>query len=307
MNEPGVGIKIADGSFYPVIEQGFIGRKRFVLTTISDNQTRLQLDFYTSTEAGNDSNQYVGSVIVDDIPAVPQGEAEIEVIVSRDSNDTFTADAGGAESGAIQSLNVNLQTLTQDDTYGLPDSVFEIEDEEIDIEDSEEEAFLTGETYPIGAADSRKKHLHKKKRSPLALAGFILLGLVVISVVAFLIFKIFRGPEVPPLLAGVLKGGLFFSKEQSTAPSENLINDEAAQEEVVPASETPAEIVTAAGDSGEEEVQGVWYRIKKGDTLWDISATFYRNPWLYYKIARTNEIEDPDQIFAGTKIFVPDD
>ena len=39
------------------------------------------------------------------------------------------------------------------------------------------------------------------------------------------------------------------------------------------------------------------YRIKQGDTLWDISATYYRNPWLYPKLAKANSIKNPDLIF----------
>ena len=51
---------------------------------------------------------------------------------------------------------------------------------------------------------------------------------------------------------------------------------------------------------------GVTYRIKRGDTLWDISATYYRNPWLYHKLARANSIRNPDLIFAGTRIYIPE-
>ena len=49
------------------------------------------------------------------------------------------------------------------------------------------------------------------------------------------------------------------------------------------------------------------YRIRKGDTLWDISATYYRNPWLYLRLARANSIRNPDLIFAGEKLFIPED
>jgi nucleoid-associated protein YgaU len=49
----------------------------------------------------------------------------------------------------------------------------------------------------------------------------------------------------------------------------------------------------------------VTYRIKKGDTLWDISATYYRNPWLYPRLAKANSIPNPDLIFAGTRITIP--
>ncbi|MDR1301294.1 MAG: LysM peptidoglycan-binding domain-containing protein, partial [Treponema sp.] len=42
-----------------------------------------------------------------------------------------------------------------------------------------------------------------------------------------------------------------------------------------------------------------------GDTLWDISEAFYRNPWLYPRIARFNNIRRPDLIVAGSVIRIP--
>ena len=57
---------------------------------------------------------------------------------------------------------------------------------------------------------------------------------------------------------------------------------------------------------------GVTYRIKRGDTLWDISATYYRNPWLYHKLARANSIGNRDRflrelasIFLKIRILIP--
>ncbi|MCL2130010.1 MAG: LysM peptidoglycan-binding domain-containing protein, partial [Treponema sp.] len=51
--------------------------------------------------------------------------------------------------------------------------------------------------------------------------------------------------------------------------------------------------------------EGVNYRIRWGDTLWDIAAAFYRNPWLYPRIARFNNIRNPDLIISGTTIRIP--
>ncbi len=51
--------------------------------------------------------------------------------------------------------------------------------------------------------------------------------------------------------------------------------------------------------------EGVRYKIRWGDTLWDISEAFYRNPWLYPRIARFNKIRNPDLIISGTYLRVP--
>jgi nucleoid-associated protein YgaU len=63
--------------------------------------------------------------------------------------------------------------------------------------------------------------------------------------------------------------------------------------------EQPAEQATVSA--------GVTYRIKRGDTLWDIASTYYRNPWRYPRIAKANNIKDPDFILAGARIFIPED
>jgi nucleoid-associated protein YgaU len=51
--------------------------------------------------------------------------------------------------------------------------------------------------------------------------------------------------------------------------------------------------------------EGVPYKIRWGDTLWDIAAAFYRNPWLYPRIARFNNIRNPNLIISGTTIRIP--
>ena len=51
--------------------------------------------------------------------------------------------------------------------------------------------------------------------------------------------------------------------------------------------------------------EGVNYRIRYGDTLWDISEAFYRDPWLYPRIARHNNIRNPNFIVSGRTIRIP--
>jgi nucleoid-associated protein YgaU len=51
--------------------------------------------------------------------------------------------------------------------------------------------------------------------------------------------------------------------------------------------------------------EGIPYRIRWGDTLWDITEAFYRNPWLYRRIARYNDLRNPDLIVSGTEITIP--
>lgn len=51
--------------------------------------------------------------------------------------------------------------------------------------------------------------------------------------------------------------------------------------------------------------KSVRYRVRWGDTLWDISETFYKTPWKYKKIARYNGIKNPSKILVGKYITIP--
>jgi nucleoid-associated protein YgaU len=162
---------------------------------------------------------------------------------------------------------------------------------------------LTGETYPISAEDRRKEHLHKKKRSPLLLIGFVVLCLILIAAIAVVVYRAIGGTPIPPLLGGRTEVSVPAAEagEAAEAEAAEPVEEEEAEPTQAAAAEQPAEQATAERTSG-----GVWYEIKWGDTLWDISATYYRNPWLYPKIARENSITNPDLIFAGTKLFIPE-
>ncbi len=69
----------------------------------------------------------------------------------------------------------------------------------------------------------------------------------------------------------------------------------------------PALVVeTAATIPSPAAEKGTPYDIKKGDTLWDISNTFLKDPFLWPFIWKANPyINNPDLIFAGNKLVIP--
>lgn len=48
------------------------------------------------------------------------------------------------------------------------------------------------------------------------------------------------------------------------------------------------------------------YVIKRGDTLWAICRKFYGNPLLYAKLASYNNIKNPNLIYTGNTLKLPD-
>ena len=43
----------------------------------------------------------------------------------------------------------------------------------------------------------------------------------------------------------------------------------------------------------------------KGDSLWAIAKKYYGSGHLYPKIAKANNIENPDIIYIGQKLLIP--
>jgi nucleoid-associated protein YgaU len=299
LNEQQIGIKLADGSFYPVLSEGDRIRKKLVLTTVRDNQETVQIDLFRGEGELAEETDYIGTLMIENIQPAPMKEPEVEVVLGVDEQGNLEATASDTLTGESQSLSVSLQSLSQAPA-DYPE--FELEREGAG-RDEFEETLLTGETYPVSPSDRRKEHLAKKRRSPLLLIGFILLSLILIAAIAFVVFKAVGGTPIPALFAGKQESS---SEEQvqavEEAPAEQPAEQATAVMEAEEARQAP---VPAEGEAG-GTTEGLWYQIKWGDTLWDIAATYYRNPWLYPKIARENGISNPDLIFAGTRLFIPE-
>ena len=79
-----------------------------------------------------------------------------------------------------------------------------------------------------------------------------------------------------------------------------------ATPESAPAAPTPAVIETAVVEPAPATEELHPYIIKRGDTLWDISNTFFKDPFLWPFIWKANpSITNPDLIFTGNKLAIP--
>ena len=111
-----IGIKLADGSFFPVIEHDVPQRKRVVLTVAREGQTGVQIDLI---RRDGDIEQYVGCLVLEDLA---EGvETEIELVVGLDDErnvDAKISDKGGEQ---YQSFSVNLDKISAPESYSLPD------------------------------------------------------------------------------------------------------------------------------------------------------------------------------------------
>lgn len=111
-----IGIKLADGSFFPIIEDETRQRKRMVLTVARPGQTSAQIDLL---RYDGDTEQYVGCLVLDELAG--EGSAELELIVGFEDDGTIDARVNDAVGGQYQSLSVNVRTLESAGSFSLPD------------------------------------------------------------------------------------------------------------------------------------------------------------------------------------------
>jgi LysM repeat protein len=312
-----IGIKIANGEFYSIIEENSAVKKRLILTTVHDKQRSVQIDLYKSFTKTMADALYIGSLVVENIKPKPKGEPSIELIISSSVGGDITADAidlDTSSKGEHQVLSVSLKSLDEDNReYEIPD--FELEQHE------------GPPTGLYGKAEAVKKEEAKK----FPILAVVLIGLILILALAALWFFLLRGRGILP-----------FERARPQTESTSPAGQPPAQNPPPPASQTarpnqppPAQtapVVQAPPVIQAPAVQtppgtvnrtrppapvssynvpavipreGAPYKIRWGDTLWDISEAFYRNPWLYPRIARFNNIRNPDLIISGTTIRIP--
>jgi pyruvate/2-oxoglutarate dehydrogenase complex dihydrolipoamide acyltransferase (E2) component len=321
-----IGIKIANGEFYPIIEGNIKSKKRLVLTTVHNKQQSVQIDLYKSEAKTMADALYIGSLVVENIKPKPKGDPSIEMIISSTESGEISAEAIDLDTsagGQHQYLNVSLKSLDEDNRdYELPD--FELEQ---------------NEDPPIGLYE--RARTMKKKENTFPWLAVIIVSVLIIGLCLALWFFFIRDkgssgipPAVsPPAVSVQPPAPPAPVPAQPPAPAPVPASPPAAAPAQAPSAPQPAvparpEVPVIAAPArprapaaaprtrppapvssykvpGTIPRNGAAYKIRWGDTLWDIAEAFYRNPWLYPRIARYNGIKNPDLIVSGRTIRIP--
>jgi hypothetical protein len=312
-----IGIKIANGEFYSILEENSSVKKRLILTTVHDKQRSVQIDLYKSFTSTMADALYIGSLVVESIKPRPRGEPSIELVISSTKDGEIVAEAIDLDSstqGEHHYLNVSLKSLDEDNReYEIPD--FELEQ---------------NEPPPTGLYE-KAKAIHEKEKRRFPWLVVLCAGLVLIGICIALWLLVFRG-RLPLETREPASSQPSSQPPASEAPSRDQQSRQtppAGQAQASPPETPPAPPpVIQAPDSPPPAPppvsrqrpvppvasykvpttipkEGAVYRIRWGDTLWDISEAFYRNPWLYPRIARFNNIRNPDLIISGRTIRIP--
>ncbi len=407
MSDRNIGIKLANGQFYPILEDGKPARKRLVVTTVKDDQPSVQIDMYRGSGETAASAAYIGSLVIENIPPRPKGEPDIRLELSLDEGGELLASAREEASGESQSLRVSLQALSEEEKYEIPDFEFEEESREAaatdtlpdlesaefeipemtgpespeavldvpDLEDAgpaedllseegpepagaggesyigqstesftlEEEAEEAsfGEPFPEDASfeepsfeespgepetvanpfeDEESEPKPEPEPKPKKERGsgralwiiLIVLGALALALgLGLIIYRCVTAPK-PAAASQPAVPAAQPAPQPAPAPAAQPAPAPAAQPAAPAPAEPPKALPAGMAAYVRPEVAarpgmkpGVNYKIRWGDTLWDLSYVFYRDPWLYPRIARANKIRNPNLIISGRTIWIP--
>ncbi|MCL2093635.1 MAG: LysM peptidoglycan-binding domain-containing protein [Treponema sp.] len=303
-----IGLKVANGEFYSILGENLHAKKRLVLTTAHDMQQSVQIDLYKSHTQTMADAFYIGSLVVDHITPRPKGDPSIELIVSSTPDGDINAEAKDLDAstqGIHQSLHVSLASLEEDNNeYVLLD---------FDLDSPGE--------IPTGLYEDEPKPRSREGRKFPWLA--LVCGILLISALGLALWLFVFRDRQPTLGSG--RGEAFGSQTQ-TQGTETPASPPPASAPPAPAAppvpviQAPASPPPAAAPAVRTRPvppvasyrvpasiprEGVLYQVRYGDTLWDIAEAFYRNPWLYPRIAMFNNIRNPDLIISGSTIRIP--
>jgi hypothetical protein len=313
-----IGLKLADGEFYPVLEDGAVARKRLVVTTVQDEQPSVQIDLYRGEGPTVQSASYIGSLVVEGIPKMAKGEPDIRMDLGLAADGTLTAFAQEASTGASQGLKVSLEALSEEEKYEIPDFEFSKETPDssftdVDFEgtdslppEADSAQLLHDVRTEADAEEAREKPKGKTLRVILVLVGL----LVLLALLGFLVYRFAIAPAQEAKAESAPEVAAQPAPVPAPAPEPAKIEPPAPAAAAAPA-EAPAEApAVVAPESAKKAVAfkkpGVTYKIKWGDTLWDLSYAYYRDPWVYMRIAKANKIKNPDLIICGDKLWIPE-
>ena len=116
-----IGIKLADGSFYPILEEGNPQVKTIELTTVRDDQTTVQLDLYRSSSDDMEDAEYVDTLLVENLLPRPKETPTLNLKIEIDSDNVLSASIEDSESGESSETKVSLVNLDSSERTIVPD------------------------------------------------------------------------------------------------------------------------------------------------------------------------------------------
>jgi hypothetical protein len=307
-----IGIKVADGAFFPVFTEDTFARKRLVLTTAHDAQTSVQIDFYRTSSMSVQDASYIGTLLIENIQKKKKRSPSIELLVSLDANGEFSASAYDLDHPEDKHNHILTVSLSQEHNLDSFDG--------IDLD--QDETLLKDETSDNSDKkfDKYATNVKTPKSAIIIIAAIIILMLAALGLWFFL-FRSRPANESVAAPVGIPEVEVVVETPQPPVKKAEIpppqTSDAKRETPVIKAPDLPVTSgVPAARKRTPAPVssykvpsvipaRGISYKLRWGDTLWDVSQAFYRTPWRYKYLANYNGIRNPDRIIAGRTIKIP--
>jgi len=127
LEKPTLGIKLADGTYFPIMEDGIKARKRLVLSAASSGSSQIKVEIFRGYGESLQNASAVGMIVLD--PS--EQEQDIELFLEGHSSGDVSATANHLGAKDSQSFSVKLDPLPPFEDYEAP--------EEEDLDDFSQE------------------------------------------------------------------------------------------------------------------------------------------------------------------------
>lgn len=247
------------------------------------------------------------TVTEDSLPDDIFADSPADETVTENADDKLFEDITTDEAVTEDSLSDDIfadDEITDDDIpdeISIPKDEPSVFDEDISKPQADEINKANGPISFSGLYDKEtelgESAVHEESRKKTTIPMLICIICAVICIIATLI-----------LLISAPAKALSRKQKAKDAPKTELVKEEQIQTNETVDSVIVienAESVTPTVPAPKKNSEKVTYRIKWGDTLWDISNNFYKNPWKFTRIAKYNKITNPDYIISGTVITIP--
>jgi hypothetical protein len=304
------------------LEENKVAKKRLVLTTAHDAQTNVQIDIYKSSSMSMNNAIHIGTLLVENITQNKKGGPSIELVISYGEDGELSATAYD-----IDRLDEKNKALL---IVSMPSNRYSASLDDFDFE---------------SAAIPGNKFAANVKRTKTANLAIIVSAAIIVALSVFTLwFFVLRTKpprfeaypqsltetpsaetgSVPQVIAPVIPpaGDALTMEPPPPESAEQVLTVEAppstSARQVMPVEPPSANLpqpqvplqqplapVYSAKLPDAIPSGGVKYRLRWGDTLWDVSQAFYRTPWYYRYIARYNGLRNPNHIVSGHTITIP--
>lgn len=300
-----IGIRIADGSFFPVLEENS-GRRKIVLTAANKGQEKVRIDFLSD-------DYHLGSIFLDGI----KDDSDIELIME-----------------SVGRTLIATATDTRTGNRGILNAVLPAPEPEKKPEPEPAERPAPVSRPVSGAACSPVIDRTVRNLQILLFVMTVILaflsGVVVYAVVNMPAVTekgtvvMFSEPAPEPVPAAPEP---IPEPEPISAPEPEPIPEPVVSEPVAPppavhepAPQPPVHCYSPVYHGCPYHrppvppatppqpiyyvPEYIRYKVRYGDTLWSIARTFCIDPYMYLEIARENRIADPTKIYPGTILMI---